>query len=154
MCIARLCLAPLVLTTLMFTPATLASDSPHSALEAPVEWDVSSPNYSVSAQEIPLSVDQGTWMNLDVSPDGKRIAFDLLGDIYQIPIEGGEAAPLLHGHAWEVQPQYSPDGRFLAFTSDRDGADNIWAMEIANPANKQQITHERFRLLNNPTWHP
>jgi imidazolonepropionase-like amidohydrolase/Tol biopolymer transport system component len=154
MCIARLSLAPLVLTTLIFAPATLASDGERSIAEAPVGWDVSAPNYSARAQEIALSVDQGTWMNLDVSPDGKRIAFDLLGDIYEIPIEGGEASPLLSGHAWEVQPQYSPDGRFLAFTSDRDGADNIWAMEIANPENKQQITHERFRLLNNPTWHP
>ena len=154
MCIARFSLAPLVLTTLMFTPATLASDEEYSAAEPSVEWDVSAPKYSARVQEIALSVDQGTWMNLDVSPDGKRIAFDLLGDIYEIPIEGGEATRLLSGHAWEVQPQYSPDGRFLAFTSDRDGADNIWAMEIANPENKQQITHERFRLLNNPTWHP
>ena len=143
MCIARLSLAPLVLTTLIFTAPTLASDGEGSIAEAPVGWDVSAPNYSARAQEIALSVDQGTWMNLDVSPDGKRIAFDLLGDIYEIPIEGGEASPLLSGHAWEVQPQYSPDGRFLAFTSDRDGADNIWAMEIANPENKQQNqTHD------------
>ena len=93
-------------------------------------------------------------MNLDVSPDGQRIAFDLLGDIYEMPITGGEAVPLLSGHAWEVQPQYSPDGRFLAFTSDRNGADNIWAVELDNTENKQQITHESFRLLNNPSWHP
>jgi len=108
MCIARLSLAPLVLTTLIFAPATFASDGESSIAEAPVGWDVSAPNYSARAQEIGLSVDQGTWMNLDVSPDGKRIAFDLLGDIYEIPIEGGEASPLLSGHAWEVQPQYSP----------------------------------------------
>ena len=93
-------------------------------------------------------------MNLDVSPDGQHIAFDLLGDIYQIPITGGEATPLLSGHAWEIQPQYSPDGRFLAFTSDRNGADNIWVVDLTNPDNKHQITHESFRLLNNPSWHP
>ena len=120
----------------------------------PEVWDVSSPDYSVDAQTIPLSVNEGTWMNLDVSPDGSRIAFDLLGDIYEIPITGGTASPLLSGHAWEIQPQYSPDGRFLAFTSDRNGADNIWVMELANTDNKQQITHETFRLLNNPSWHP
>ena len=89
MCIARFSLAPLVLTTLMFTPATLASDDEHSAAEPSVEWDVSAPKYSARAQEIALSVDQGTWMNLDVSPDGKRIAFDLLGDIYEIPAHPG-----------------------------------------------------------------
>ena len=117
-------------------------------------WDVSAPSYSAEVQEIDLNVTEGTWMNLDVSPDGQHIAFDLLGDIYQIPITGGEATPLLSGHAWEVQPQYSPDGRFLAFTSDRNGADNIWVMDLANPDDKHQITHESFRLLNNPSWHP
>ena len=125
-----------------------------TALESAPTWDVSAPNYSVPQQIIPLSVNEGTWMNLDVSPDGQRIAFDLLGDIYEMPITGGEAVPLLSGHAWEVQPQYSPDGRFLAFTSDRNGADNIWAVELDNTENKQQITHESFRLLNNPSWHP
>ena len=117
-------------------------------------WDVSAPSYSAEVQEIDLNVTEGTWMNLDVSPDGQHIAFDLLGDIYHIPITGGEATPLLSGHAWEVQPQYSPDGRFLAFTSDRNGADNIWVMDLANPDDKHQITHESFRLLNNPSWHP
>ncbi|MGB1335768.1 MAG: amidohydrolase, partial [Luminiphilus sp.] len=117
-------------------------------------WDVSAPNYSAEVQEIDLNVTEGTWMNLDVSPDGQHIVFDLLGDIYQIPITGGEATALLSGHAWEVQPQYSPDGRFLAFTSDRNGADNIWVMDLADPGNKHQITHESFRLLNNPSWHP
>ena len=117
-------------------------------------WDVAAPHYSVDAQTIPLNVSEGTWMNLDVSPDGRHIAFDMLGDIYQLPISGGKAEPLLGGHSWEIQPQYSPDGRFLAFTSDRNGADNIWVMDLANPGNKQQITHETFRLLNNPNWHP
>ena len=117
-------------------------------------WDVSAPDYSADAQEIELNVTEGTWINLDVSPDGQHIAFDLLGDIYQIPITGGEATPLLSGHAWEVQPQYSPDGQFLAFTSDRNGADNIWVMDLADPDSKHQITHESFRLLNNPSWHP
>ena len=49
-------------------------------------WDVATPHYSVDAQTIPLNVSEGTWMNLDVSPDGRHIAFDMLGDIYQLPI--------------------------------------------------------------------
>ena len=115
---------------------TSLSYSVEEAMESEM-WDVAAPSYSVDAQTIPLKVNEGTWMNLDVSPDGAHIAFDLLGDIYQIPITGGKASPLLSGHAWEIQPQYSPDGRFLAFTSDRNGADNIWVMELANPDNKQ-----------------
>ena len=117
-------------------------------------WDVATPHYSVDAQTITLNVSEGTWMNLDVSPDCRHIAFDMLCDIYQLPISGGKAEPLLGGHSWEIKPQYSPDGRFLAFTSDRNGADNIWVMDLDNHGNKQQITHETFRLLNNPNWHP
>ena len=67
-------------------------------------------------------------MNLDVSPDGKEIAFDLLGDLYTIPIAGGEARALTHDVAWEMQPRYSPDGKTIAFTTDRGGGDNIWIM--------------------------
>lgn len=145
-----------LLLTAMLLVSTSYSSLSHTAEETKdgAVWDVAAPDYSVDAQTIPLSVSEGTWMNLDVSPDGSRIAFDLLGDIYEIPITGGKAKPLLSGHAWEIQPQYSPDGRSMAFTSDRNGADNIWVMELANPSNKQQITHETFRLLNNPSWHP
>jgi Tol biopolymer transport system component len=67
-------------------------------------------------------------MSLDVSPDGREVVFDLLGDLYVIPIEGGEARSLTSGFAWDMQPRYSPDGRFVAFTSDRAGGDNVWVM--------------------------
>jgi Tol biopolymer transport system component len=94
-------------------------------------------------------------MNLDVSPDGKTIVFDLLGDIYRMPFAGGAAEPLLAGHAWDIQPQISPNGRYLAFTSDRSGADNIWLKDLQDlDAPLQQVTHEDFRLLNSPAWHP
>ena len=86
-------------------------------------------------------------MSLDVSPDGQEIAFDLLGDIYVMPISGGEARPLLTGHAWEMQPRYSPSGSEIAFTSDRGGGDNIWTMDRSGQ-NLRQITKEDFRLLN------
>ena len=43
--------------------------------------------------------DEGTWMSLDVSPDGRTIAFDLLGDIYVMPITGGDAQAIASGHA-------------------------------------------------------
>ena len=92
-------------------------------------------------------------MSVDVSPDGKRIAFDLLGDIYELPIEGGEARALASGMAWDMQPRYSPDGKWIAFTSDRAGGDNLWIMD-ANGGGARQITKESFRLLNNPVWHP
>ena len=151
---ARFIRSSFTLQAFIFTGFVAASSLTLSEESETPPWDVSAPDYSADAQEIELNVTEGTWMNLDVSPDGQHIAFDLLGDIYQIPITGGEATPLLSGHAWEVQPQYSPDGQFLAFTSDRNGADNIWVMDLADPDSKHQITHESFRLLNNPSWHP
>ena len=118
-------------------------------------WDVTNPGYSVTPELLDLEVREGTWMNIDVAPDGQSIVFDLLGDIYRIPVNGGDAEPLLSGHAWDIQPQLSPDGRYLAFTSDRSGADNIWIKDLQKPELEPvQITHEDFRLLNSPSWHP
>ena len=67
-------------------------------------------------------------MNVDVSPDGRTIAFDLLGDIYTMPIAGGTPTRISSGLAFDMQPRFSPDGRLIAFTSDRGGGDNIWVM--------------------------
>lgn len=113
------------------------------------KWDVNAPPLPI--RNVPINVDEGTWMNLDVSPDGQTIAFDLLGDIYTIPITGGTPTRIAKGLAFEVQPRFSPDGQFIAFTSDRGGGDNIWVMR-ADGSEKRQITKEQFRLLNNPTW--
>ena len=90
------------------------------------KWDVNARHGP--GHDVPLDLTEGTWMNLDVSPDGREIAFDLLGDIYVMPITGGEARPLTKGIAWDMQPRYSPNGREIAFTSDRGGGDNIWVM--------------------------
>lgn len=115
------------------------------------KWNVE--NTPGQSKKITITTDEGTWMNVDVSPDGKTIAFDLLGDIYSMPVAGGKATLLSGGKAWEVQPRFSPDGKQIAFTSDRDGGDNIWVM-AADGASKRPITKENFRLLNNPYWTP
>ncbi len=113
------------------------------------EWDVNNP--PGDEKEVEFTVNEGTWMNLDVSPDGKTIVFDVLGDIYTIPKKGGKAMPLRTGLAWEVQPRFSPDGKYISFTSDAGGADNIWIMNT-DGSNSKQITKEDFRLLNNAVW--
>ena len=115
------------------------------------KWDVSARHGP--GHDVPIDTTSGTWMNLDVSPDGREIAFDLLGDIYTIPITGGEAHPLLTGNAWEMQPRYSPNGREIAFTSDRGGGDNIWVVN-RDGSSPHAITKETFRLLNGPAWTP
>jgi len=114
-------------------------------------WDVNIP--ANPSKEVTITTDEGTWMNLDVSPDGKTIVFDLLGDIYSLPIKGGKATILREGHAFEVQPRFSPDGKKISFTSDAGGGDNIWIMD-ADGANAKQVTKEDFRLLNNAVWTP
>lgn len=115
------------------------------------EWDVSNP--PLPTRPVTIDVTEGTWMNVDVSPDGRTIAFDLLGDIYTMPITGGTPTRIASGLAWEVQPRFSPDGSRIAFTSDRGGGDNIWVMD-ANGGNMRQVTNESFRLLNQPDWSP
>ena len=115
------------------------------------KWDVMNP--PGPAYDVPIDVTTGTWMSVDVSPDGKEVVFDLLGDIYTIPIAGGEAKALTTGVAWDMQPRYSPNGKWIAFTSDRSGGDNLWTMS-RDGSNPKQVSKETFRLLNQPAWSP
>jgi len=115
------------------------------------KWDVNNPPGVF--KEVSFVTNEGTWMNIDMSPDGKFIAFDLLGDIYTLPAAGGQATCIRNGLAWEVQPRWSPDGKKILFTSDAGGGDNIWVMN-ADGNQAKQITKESFRLLNNAVWMP
>ena len=115
------------------------------------KWDVNNP--PGPQYDVPIDVTEGTWLSVDVSPDGNEIAFDLLGDIYTIPMNGGEAKSLTSGIAWDMQPRYSPNGKWIAFTSDRAGGDNLWIMN-RDGSKPQQVTKETFRLLNEPSWSP
>ena len=115
------------------------------------KWDVNNPEGPF--KEVSFTVNEGTWMNLDVSPDGKEIVFDLLGDIYSMPVTGGQAKILRQGLAFEVQPRFSPDGKKILFTSDAGGGDNIWVMD-RDSSHAKQVTKESFKLLNNAVWSP
>lgn len=115
------------------------------------KWDIE--KYQGTTKNFSINTDEGTWMNLDVSADGKEIVFDLLGDIYSMPITGGSAKLLSGGIAWDVQPRFSPNGKYISYTSDKSGGDNIWIMN-RDGSGKKQITKESFRLLNNATWMP
>jgi imidazolonepropionase-like amidohydrolase/Tol biopolymer transport system component len=117
------------------------------------KWDVAEHLGPVS--ELAFDTTEGTWMNVDVSPDGRQIVFDLLGDIYIMPIDGTSdpAKRIASGPAFDMQPRFSPDGRRIAFTSDRDGLWNIWTMDLEG-TNATQISREKRWFVNSPTWSP
>ena len=128
---------------LILTPGDSARKDPYK------NWDVANPPGPRFTKS--FTVKEGTWMSLDVSPDGKEIVFDLLGDIYTMPISGGKAKALKTGLPYEMQPRFSPDGKSISFTSDREGGDNIWVMK-RDGSEAKSITKEDFRLLNNAVW--
>ncbi|HWC77567.1 MAG TPA: amidohydrolase, partial [Blastocatellia bacterium] len=106
-----------------------------------------------ATDKIEFTTDEGTWMSLDVSPDGQTIVFDLLGDIYTLPISGGAARRVIGGLSFESQPKFSPDGKKIAFLSDRSGGENIW---ISDPdgQNPKPLTKGRNQMFCSPSWTP
>ncbi len=104
-------------------------------------------------RKIEFTTDEATWLSLDLSPDGQTIIFELLGDLYTLPIEGGQATRITSGMAFDSQPRYSPDGQWIAFISDRDGADNLWIAK-ADGSDPRKLTKEKRAMLLSPTWTP
>ncbi|RLA02699.1 MAG: hypothetical protein DRQ47_06480, partial [Gammaproteobacteria bacterium] len=102
------------------------------------------------SRQISFETSEGTWLSVDVSPNGKKIIFELLGDIYKMPIKGGEAIALTTGLPFDSQPVYSPDGKKIAFISDRSGGDQLWVSD-ASGDNLKQISSGYF-LFASPAW--
>jgi imidazolonepropionase-like amidohydrolase/Tol biopolymer transport system component len=141
-----------VLVALLAVPALLAAqEGKAEGTKGEKKWDVNAP--PGEAATVAIDTRTGTWMSVDASPDGRTLVFDLLGDLYALPIEGGEAQPLTHSIAWEMQPRFSPDGKRIAFVSDAGGGDNVWLMD-ADGSHARALTSEDFRLVNSPVWHP
>src|SRR5258707_3420793 len=106
-----------------------------------------------SDRKVEFTTDEGTWLSLDVSPDGKTIVFELLGDIYTLPIEGGQAKLVSAGMAFDSQPKFSPDGQWIAFLSDREGSENIWIMHPDGTGVKQ-VSKDPNNDFTSPSWAP
>ena len=103
---------------------------------------------------IAFDTDEGTWMSLDRSPMDGRIVFDLLGDIYTLDPAGGRATPVVRGMGIDTQPTFSPDGQWIAFVSDRSGADNLWIVRPDGSGLRQVSFGADDSTLASPAWSP
>jgi len=106
-----------------------------------------------AADTLRFTTDEGTWISLDVTPDGEAVVFELLGDIYRVPLSGGDAERITSGMGFDSQPRVSPDGQWIAFVSDRDGADNLWVARM-DGSGARKLTSETQNSLVSPAWMP
>ncbi len=119
--------------------------------EDPPAWDVAAAHGP--GADVRFTVDEGTWLGVDVSPDGRSVLFDLLGDVYEVPLAGGSARPLTTGNAWDTDAHYSSDGTRIAFTSDRGGNENLWTMK-RDSTDPRALTDEKVDRYTDPVWAP
>ena len=98
-----------------------------------------------------FTAESGTWISLDVSPDGSQIVFDHLGDLYLLPIGGGAATRLTEGLSFDAQPRFSPDGNRIVYISDRSGAENVWVIST-DAVDTLQITKGKQNEYASPEW--
>ncbi|WP_129774922.1 amidohydrolase family protein [Peristeroidobacter soli] len=122
-----------------------------AALAGEQTWNVNDTGQPYVDAE--FTVNEGTWMSVDVSPDGATLAFDLLGDIYVLPVKGGDARLVHGGPAMQIFPSFSADGSKLLYQSDESGYDNAWISNV-DGSNARQITHDAVNMLGAPTWGP
>ena len=111
-----------------------------------------------TASTIEFSTDEVTWPSVSVSPDGRTLVFDVLGDLYTLPVAGGTATRIVGGLSFESQPVFSPDGKTIAFLSDRTGVENLWIANAdgSNPraVSKDGLTRDRPEIMVSPSWTP
>ena len=104
-------------------------------------------------RKIEFTTDEATWLSLSLTPDGKTIIFELLGDLYSLPVSGGEAQPVTSGMAFDSQPSVSPDGKRLAFISDRSGSENLWVSNL-DGSDAKALSKDHEGDFQSPSWTP
>ena len=142
-------LAPLLAATIIATPTpAFAQDTADDTSDPRQEGLPLAPGRTIST-----SFTEGSWMSVDVSPDGQSLVFDFLGDLYTMPIAGGTATPLTQGMAFDGQPRFSPDGTRVVFTSDRSGGEAIHIISL-DLSDTVQITKGKSSAYQSPDWTP
>ena len=148
-CSATVAATGLALATFMSTPG-IAQDSTATRRGAA---PAGAPLPLQTTRTVSFTTTEGTWMSLDVSPDGSTIIFDLVGDLYTMPIAGGKASRITSGPAMDAQPRYAPDGKRIVFTSDRGGGEQLWVADV-DGRNARAITRGDNLHFVSPVWTP
>ena len=143
----RFCIALLLLFTLNISTAQDSEKIKDSTKKATKELPLE------PTRKVKFTTEKGTWMSVDVSPDGKTIMFDMMGDLYTIPISGGKATRITEGMPYDVHPRYSPDGKSILFISDKSGSDNLWTMDLETKEQKQ-LTKDKNKYHVSADWSP
>ena len=130
--------------TLLLAPAVEAEENPKKKPPLPLVG---------STEKLSFDTDEGTWMSLDVTPDGEQIIFELLGDIYEMPVTGGTATRITEGMGYDSMPRVSPDGKWITFISDRDGDDNLWVAK-RDGSKPRKLSGEKYSRMVAPAWSP
>ena len=141
---AALTLTALLVAGAGLVPFAAAAGAQDSASRSPVPSTPRSLRFTTS---------EGTWISVDVSPDGRTVIFDLLGDLYTLPITGGPATRITSGPTWDSHPRFSPDGKRIVFVSDRTGAENLWTAD-ADGRNPRAVTRGDRTWYTAPAWTP
>jgi Tol biopolymer transport system component/imidazolonepropionase-like amidohydrolase len=139
--------ASALLALVLITPPAHAEQ----AAQPDAPWRVDAP--IGPTRTVAFDTDEGTWLHVDVHPDGKRIVFSLLGDLYLLPIAGGDAERITSGPAADVQPRFSPDGEWIAFASDRSGLENLWVCDLEG-GSARPLTREKESTVSAPAFTP
>ena len=144
-----------VLVSMVATKPALAADDPEiaAACPDPGHWDVTKPQGQTRV--IDFDTDEGTSISLDIARNQRWLVFDLLGHIYRLLVEGGSAVNLTEssGVALNFHPRISPDGKTIAFISDRGGQENLWLMD-ADGAHPRSLFRDMNSAMVEPAWLP
>jgi len=142
-----------VLLPLLALPVGGESKTLNSKPKPPEEkpWSVDEPKGPT--QTVAFTTDEATWLHVDVHPDGQRLVLSLLGDLYLLPITGGEATRITSGPAYDVEPRFSPDGNWIAFASDRSGIENLWLCDLQG-GKTRALSADKASTVSAPAWSP
>jgi Tol biopolymer transport system component len=136
------------------TPASAARRDTAESEEADRSEDENGDGLPLDpVRRLQYTATEGSWISVDVAPSGDSLVFDLMGDLYLMPVEGGEARRLTHGMGFDSQPRFSPDGERIAFVSDRSGGENVWIVS-RDAADTVQVTEGKQKQLHSPEWTP